>query len=210
MPQNPLDLLREFVKEQSDKYLNTRKLFDRPNTPPKIRSAILGSTPEIKDDPNFVDITPKDVPPKWYQDANDPAFQPSVPMRVMRPPMFRTPTQVLGGSEFANDVERLLTDVPELRGRVKTIQHGPTSAALGNLAESKFGPQDFGRTNLMGIYDPHQNDVGINPSLNSSLEPLNTTTIGHEIGHSMGLYDNEKMDAFEKLIEDYVKSRSRK
>lgn len=194
---NPLQLLQDFIKTQAAESLRTRQIFERePDL--KLRQ-MFNADPSLEDDPNFVDITPPSDP-----DAPK--------MRVMKPPMSRTPTEVRGGRDFARSVERLLTDVPELRGRAPVIQHGPTDAASEYLKMGGFRPDEYMRTNLLGIFDHRNKNISVNPRLIPSHDKLGnhpgfTSTVGHELGHSMDVKHGPVMDQLSKLLSNYAKGR---
>lgn len=198
---NPLQLLQDFFKNQAAINVEQRKKWQGAESEP-LRQHFNADT-KIEDDPNFVDITPK-LP--WW--AADDLMNPK--MHVMKPPMSRTQTEVLGGTDFARGVDRLMTDVPELRGRVPRIQHGPTDAVTEELAPH-LKPHQYPGTNLAGMYDHQKRDISINPYLDPAddarPEAQFTTTVGHEIGHGMNVQHGPVMDGLHELLKNYVKGR---
>jgi hypothetical protein len=125
-------------------------------------------------------------------------------LTVRRPPLARTQTQVLGGTDFAKAVEDIFTKVPELRGRVRSIQQGPNLSLinwlgdrnnildeLGSKAE-RFGPEQFKHLNLTGLTDSDDtSSIAVNPRLDRDTLPL---TLGHELGHAVGVEHGPVME----------------
>jgi len=201
----PIQALRDYFKTLSESVVDQRSLFENDDNK-KIRD-LFATGKKMADDPNFVDITPKHIPAKWYQDAADPAFAPSVPMRVMRPPMTRTPTQVVGGPEFARRVEKFMTEFPETRGRVNNITHGPTLGVMNELGNSGMGAQEYEDSNIMGLFDYSTRGISINPNLRPGSSDFDQT-LGHEFGHAFNLGDNKKsIGPLEQLIKLYSQSK---
>lgn len=130
---------------------------------------------------------------------------------VSRAPMFRPQTEVRGGQNFANYVEDFFNKVPEMRGRAKMIQHGPTLGSINELGESGLNPLDFNDTNLNGIYSRSRNEIGINPALVDNGWEFSDgsgdryfslpRTIAHEMGHAGGMGHGPMMKLVEAIAE---------
>lgn len=122
--------------------------------------------------------------------------------RVPHPGLFRPHTEVRGDSDFAQTVDSLFRAVPDLQGRVKTIQRGPTQAAVEALAASGFGPELFGGSNLLGIYDPTRSEIGITPSGDYEDSMGHFGTVGHELGHAIDIGHGPAMDDLETALQN--------
>ena len=195
MGQNPLDVLRGLYKDIVDQDDAVSRL--------KARSFSIASGDYTYD-------KPENLPPHMAY------MGPDLPP-VSLPPMSRPQTQVVGGTHFARDVDRLLTDIPEMRGRSPEIRNSPTDAVFATLRQSKFGDNDYAKTNLQGSTDLVGNRVTINPNLFGPSMAKDWTsdahtgptrqyyideydsgpgtfmgTLAHEMGHVSGLGHGDK------------------
>lgn len=111
---------------------------------------------------------------------------------VVRAPMYRPQTQVLGGPEFANQVEDFFNKFPDMRGRAPKIQHGPSSDVFKILRASGFGDNDYSKVNLLGTTNSRTKNVTINPRLNPQTSFDFPSVLAHEMGHVVNIRDNQK------------------
>lgn len=126
---------------------------------------------------------------------------------VRRPGLFRTPTEVIGGTDFARAVDRLTTDVPDLKGRMKKIVHGWTPGVMEVLDRRKIPVESFPSTNLMGLHSLTEREIAVNPSQDASRSDFQTT-LGHEFGHGLGIKHGPYLDALEAFLRDaYTRRR---
>lgn len=183
MPQNPLDMLRDLYKTYADQH----DAADRQKAQHW--------------DGRYT--FPENLPPHMvYMGEELPP--------VSRAPQFRPETEVRGTPEFARGIDRMFKGVPEMKGRASVIQDMPTEGALALMARSGFRPHEFGDTNLLGITNLHNRQVGINPTLDP--DALSTTadsdthetkeefypTVTHELSHLVGVGHDEQMRGVEK------------
>lgn len=123
---------------------------------------------------------------------------------VARAPMYRPQTEVLGGQEFAQGVEKFFNQVPEMRGRSAKVQHGPNEPVFRLLEKSGFGPNDYAETNLNGVTTMDaKRPVSLNPRLrpggNNDLGQSLEGTLAHEMGHVAGAAHGPAIDAMSEL-----------
>jgi len=131
--------------------------------------------------------------PPYMQDMG-----PDLPA-VTKPPMYRPQSEVRGGPEFANTVEKLFNDVPDMRGRAPVITNGPNEARFRVMANSGFKPWSYGDTSIMGettLMGPQYNHVTVSPKMS---QDMNRETLAHEMGHVAGVDHGSAIDALEKL-----------
>jgi hypothetical protein len=125
---------------------------------------------------------------------NEQAYRDMVPILMdgelpAPPPIFRPEPTVIGRPELIEAVEKMLAIAPELRGRVKSIVGGHTTASMEKHMDSELPPDFFGRTNLMGIFDKGKQEIGINPSIEGHAAGSGfglLPTLAHELLHSAG------------------------
>lgn len=118
---------------------------------------------------------------------------------VARAPMYRPQTEVVGSPDVARSVDRLFTQVPDMRGRATKIIHGPNETVFNQLRYSGFGDNDYAQTNLNGNFTftgPNKGEVTINPRLIPGEENEFggfASTLAHEMGHAAGLPEDSRV-----------------
>lgn len=201
MGQNPIDFLRSAYKDLTDK----ADADDRW----RAQTRSIGSEYPTYDDPS------KLPPHMVYMGSELPP--------VSRAPMYRPQTEVLGGTDFAKDVDRVLSDVPEMRGRTTQIRNNPTDSVFGMLRRSGFRDDEYGETNLFGSTNIKDKRVTINPTLHGqrffndpelgetrawygkeSGKPPGTFegTLAHEMSHVSDAPHGPVLDEIEGYAED--------
>jgi hypothetical protein len=99
------------------------------------------------------------------------------------PAIFKPEPPVIGSPELARTLHEVYRMVPELRrSKVSKISTGPTRGMMDAFEDSKFGINDFDKTNLMGTYSLVDNSVFVRPRHHIG-EQLNT--LAHELTHGM-------------------------
>jgi hypothetical protein len=178
MPQNPLDMLRDLYKSYAEKADATSR---------QLAQNYHGEYVYPERLPPHMQDMGKDLPP------------------IVKPPMYRPQSEVLGGQEFANGVENFLTQIPEMRGRSPRIQHGPNDAVFGLLDRSDMPAHGMQGSNLNGLMTIRDKSISLNPRLEPggfgdgyNLEE----TLGHELGHTVNVSHGPEMDDLENNIKD--------
>jgi hypothetical protein len=128
---------------------------------------------------------------------------------VAHPPQFRPSTTVVGSPELAQEVERLLRFMPELRGRADRVTQGPTRGSIEEAIDRGKDPTQGYPAGLGGItiHQPHGTgaDVSIDPSFHG--DQLRNT-LAHEIAHTAGVGEDWAYpigDAWEQLRYEAMK-----
>lgn len=104
-------------------------------------------------------------------------------------PAFRPYPDVRGDTAFANIVDELLKRVPELRGRASVITHGPDQGTILAMIAAGLPPDEFERTNLLGLTNKLGGDrIAINPRQSGEFA---TSTLAHEFAHSRGYREDD-------------------
>jgi hypothetical protein len=116
---------------------------------------------------------------------------------VNHPPLFRPPTEVVGGTEFARGVNQYLNEFPDLQGRATKITHGPNAGVIEMLLDSRLSPYDYFDSSLMGTTNRISNAVTLNPSLIPNTGDFDET-LGHELGHVAGFHEGRAMEDLEQ------------
>ena len=135
-------------------------------------------------------------PRKYYQDLGD-----NLP-EVESPGIFRRYPEVVGNSDFARAVDRIITFAPELRGRARRVLQGPSYGVINKLLSNenpKFNAYDYENSNLAGMYTPDKT-ISINPREKG--RDL-TETLVHELSHSVGSSEDDAY-ALETIIPESV------
>lgn len=103
-------------------------------------------------------------------------------------PPFRPDVPTTGGPVVANLLHKFLSIAPELSNKFSRVQVGPTKGALHILDNSKFGPEDYPKTNLLGVTSPLTGEISLNPRLAYPLMGQNGlgATLAHELTHASG------------------------
>lgn len=179
MPQNPLALLREMFKAATDQ--------DDAWSRQDANRGIFGDHfDETRLPPHMVYNGP-DLPP------------------VSRAPGFRKPTEVVGGPEFAREVERFFNIVPEMRGIPKKVIHGPNETAFRELRQGGLNDNDYANSNMAGQYTkwgPNAKEITISPGFDLT-KPYDLQdfrdTLAHEMGHAAGYGHGPQMEQIEQL-----------
>lgn len=166
---------------------------------------------ELADLFNEILQTRTDYPWKPTWEADYSKMEPPPP-----PPGFREATLMPPNvGTFADEEapwEFLRRVVPNLEGRTPSIQVGPTGAAVDRLLGSGFGPEDFGRTNLLGGTDIEGGRVSLNPDLAAGRgqfldfddrgRSLLDRTTAHEMAHVAGeKYHTRRLSNIEGLMD---------
>lgn len=150
---------------------------------------------ELADLYNEILQTRTDYPWKPTWEADYSKMEPPPP-----PPGFREATLMPPNvGTFADEEapwEFLRRVVPNLEGRTPSIQAGPTAATADALDQYGFGPEQFGRTTLLGATDIDGQRISLNPALaagsgrfasdpDRGRSQLDRTT-AHEFAHAAG------------------------
>jgi hypothetical protein len=114
-------------------------------------------------------------------------------------PQTRAPLNIAKDVEHVDPYQELMRIVPDLEGRVKSVQYGPTPAVLrGQLSYlSRFMPME--KTNLAGMYDRRANDIAISEELDNAAYPHAFATMAHELTHALGWNHGKTIDKAEEL-----------
>lgn len=121
---------------------------------------------------------------------------------------------VVGDPELAKEVYKFNRLYPEAGDYVKKVTLGPTRGSMEQMFRSKLPMDSFGNTSLMGIYrysgdknHPAEGgeEIGINPTLRGDVR---SQTLGHEMGHALGLADDKLADIFgDQWVREYKRGR---
>lgn len=113
--------------------------------------------------------------PKKTNDGGLPEVEP--------PAIFKPEPMVIGSPELARTLHEVYRLAPELRrAKVSKISTGPTRGMMDAFEGTKFGVNDFDKTNLMGSYSMIDNSIFVRPRHHIG-EQLNT--LAHELTHGM-------------------------
>lgn len=102
---------------------------------------------------------------------------------VPRAPLFRPDPMIVGRPSLSPEVEHLLRQFPDMRGRVPQIIEGPDASVMRQLQGTPFGPEDFPALNLGGITNRVTGNIAVNPNVREEDLP---EIIAHEYTHVLG------------------------
>lgn len=142
---------------------------------------------------------------------------------VPRPPLFQAQPEVIGGTDVARAAAKWLKFAPELAGRVKQIQVGPTPAMMdlydkvnnvqslrNDLPKHGIQPEHYSKLAILGLTSKDQDgmhNIYLNPTLGSPwLDKQGydlDSTLLHELMHAAG----KDHDVINPLIERYNKAK---
>lgn len=146
------------------------------------------------------------------------------PMKVRSPYRGQYPTVV--GTDLGREYDRLQKYNPRINERISRVQAGP-GAAVGTAMQgggpAKLSPEDFGRSNLLGIFLPEKGEININPSLGSPehLRRYGKTStyneklgdvLAHEMTHAAGYGETTAREGgtYENLLSNRPEDTKRK
>lgn len=102
-------------------------------------------------------------------------------IKLRKPSLFLSDPPVVGDLEFQLMARELQRRVPY--ANVSKIVKGHTGGTIDRHVAGRMQPDDFGETNLLGLYDLRDKSVGIRPNMDKALDQ---STLLHELAHSRG------------------------
>lgn len=118
------------------------------------------------------------------------------------PSAHRPEIPVVGDKDLAREMYMYAKKHPRIAGNVSRVSLGPTSASMRKMVNSNLPIDEFENTNLLGIYDLNNRGIGINPVFNE-YSPQRSQVLGHELGHSLGIMNENMADRAGEVWRDY-------
>ena len=136
--------------------------------------------------PTIFDLLNKPMPKPPVAEETDNVVVDNIP-KVPRHPSFEPEPVVIGSPKFLKAAQYFLNMAPALRTKVKNITEGHTRGSMQMHMKDKLRPDDFGQTNLYGVFDRRNKEIGIRPNLPEHDNDFGMYgVLAHELAHSTG------------------------
>lgn len=99
---------------------------------------------------------------------------------------------LVNDSDAQNALHNILRVAPQMTHALGKVTMGPNMDAIDTLKKSHFHPEDYSRTNLMGITNRNTHDISLNPGLK---RPELDSVLVHEMTHAAGHGETQAKEA---------------